>query len=168
MKNYIILLIVMSFMVLISCDESEAKSENMSVAYTNNNDNAAYQTRELTEREYHVLINKGTEIPFTGDLLNVKEDGIYTCKICGTPLFHSEAKFNSGTGWPSFDDAIVENIKLVKDGSRVEVVCANCGGHMGHVFYNEGFTEKQTRYCINSVSLNFVNKFTNENSTNQK
>ena len=168
MKNYIILLIVMSFMVLISCDESEAKSEKMSVAYTNNNDNAAYQTRELTEREYHVLINKGTEIPFTGDLLNVKEDGIYTCKICGTPLFHSEAKFNSGTGWPSFDDAIKENIKLVKDGSRVEVVCANCGGHMGHVFYNEGFTEKQTRYCINSVSLNFVNKFTNENSTNQK
>ena len=148
--------------------EGIVKTEKKYVAYTNNNDKASYSTKELTENEYNVLIKKGTEIPFTGDLLNVKEDGIYTCKICGMPLFHSEAKFNSGTGWPSFDDAIKENIKLVKDGSRLEVVCANCGGHMGHVFYNEGFTEKQTRYCINSVSLNFVNKFTNESSTNQK
>ena len=168
MKKYIILLIAVSFIFLISCDETEVKTEKKYVAYTNNNDKASYSTKELTEKEYNVLIKKGTEIPFAGDLLNVKEDGIYTCKICGTPLFHSEAKFNSGTGWPSFDDAIKENIKLVKDGSRLEVVCANCGGHMGHVFYNEGFTEKQTRYCINSVSLNFVNKFKNESSTNQK
>ena len=161
MKKYIFLIIFI-FISIISCDE-----ENN----INNIDDKKYTTvdcsKTLSAQEYHVLINKGTELPFTGELLNNKEDGIYTCKICDTPLFHSEAKFNSGTGWPSFDDAIIENIKLQKDGNRVEVVCANCGGHLGHVFYNEGFTEKETRYCINSVSLNFINKFTNENSTNK-
>lgn len=156
MKRYL-LLITTILILIISCDEKEYKA-----VYDSCSD-----PKTLSAKEYHVLINKGTEMPFTGELLNVKEDGIYTCKICGTPLFHSDDKFNSGTGWPSFDDAIVENIKLIPDGDRVEVVCGNCGGHMGHVFYGEGFTDKQTRYCINSVSLNFVNKFTNENSTNK-
>lgn len=156
MKRYL-LLITTILMLIISCDEKEYET-----VYSGCSD-----PKTLSAKEYHVLINKGTEMPFTGELLNVKEDGIYTCKICGTPLFHSDAKFNSGTGWPSFDDAIVENIKLIPDGDRVEVVCGKCGGHMGHVFYGEGFTDKQTRYCINSVSLNFVNKFTNENSTNK-
>ena len=153
MKRYI-LLIISTLIIAISCDETDNKVVC----------NVCNETKTLSAKEYHVLINKGTEIPFSGDLLNIKEDGIYTCKICNTPLFHSEAKFNSGTGWPSFDDAIKENIKLIPDGDRVEVVCAKCGGHMGHVFYGEGFTEKETRYCINSVSLNFVNKFTNENN----
>ena len=126
------------------------------------------EKRELTEEEKNVIIFKGTEYPFTGEYNDFFEEGIYCCKQCGAELYRSEDKFKSHCGWPSFDDAIKENIKLVKDGSRLEVVCANCGGHMGHVFYNEGFTEKQTRYCINSVSLNFVNKFTNESSTNQK
>ncbi|WP_300756953.1 peptide-methionine (R)-S-oxide reductase MsrB [uncultured Brachyspira sp.] len=158
-------LIILIFISVISCDEDNDTN------YTNGSNDNKYSvcdgTKTLSAKEYHVLINKGTELPFTGELLNNKEDGIYTCKICDTPLFHSEAKFNSGTGWPSFDDAIIENIKLEKDGNRVEVVCANCGGHLGHVFYNEGFTEKETRYCINSVSLNFINKFTNENSANK-
>lgn len=161
MKKNIFLLILI-FISIISCDENNDTS--------NTNDNiysAADCSKTLSAQEYHVLINKGTELHFTGELLNNKEDGIYTCKICNTPLFRSEAKFNSGTGWPSFDDAIKENIKLEKDGNRIEVVCANCGGHLGHVFYNEGFTEKETRYCINSVSLNFINKFTNENYTNK-
>ena len=127
---------------------------------------------KLTSDEYNVLINKGTEYPFTGELLDIKADGMYTCKLCGNPLFKSDAKFNSGTGWPSFDDAIIDNIELVKDGHRIEVICAKCGGHLGHVFYNEGFTDKQTRYCINSVSLNFVNKVdfdrTNNNTNEVK
>ena len=151
-----ILLITLIFISIISCDDVQ---ENDETAYS-----VCNGTKNLSAKEYHVLINKGTEIPFTGELLNIKEDGIYTCKICDTPLFKSEAKFNSGTGWPSFDDAVKENIKLTEDGDRIEVSCANCGGHLGHVFYGEGFTKKDTRYCINSVSLNFVNKFTNENN----
>ena len=156
------LLILLSALLIISCDESTNLQTQNNISCEN-----ISASKELTEKEYHVLINKGTEIPFTGDLLNIKEEGLYVCRICNTPLFKSEDKFNSGTGWPSFDDAITENIKLLRDGGRVEVVCAKCGGHMGHVFYGEGFTDKETRYCINSVSLNFVNKFTNENSTNK-
>ncbi|MEI0478910.1 peptide-methionine (R)-S-oxide reductase MsrB [Brachyspira pulli] len=156
-----ILIIIITIISLISCDkEDDEKIYSVCEGDTNTK-------KELSAKEYHVLINKGTESPFSGALLDIKEDGVYVCKICSTPLFHSEAKFDSGTGWPSFDDAIKENIKLVKDGHRIEVICANCGGHMGHVFYNEGFTEKETRYCINSVSLNFVKKFTNENDTNK-
>ena len=161
---YKILLLTISI-IFAACNEKEMQNI---IAQTNNitsNNNIAnnessikVSTSKLTSKEYEVLINKGTEFPFTGDLLDVKSDGVYTCKLCGNLLFKSDAKFNSGTGWPSFDDAIAENIKLVKDGCRVEVICAKCGGHLGHVFYNEGFTDKQTRYCINSVSLNFINK----------
>ncbi|MEI0530119.1 peptide-methionine (R)-S-oxide reductase MsrB [Brachyspira pilosicoli] len=161
---YKILLLTISI-IFAACNEKEMKNI---IAQTNNiasNNNVAddkpnikVSTSKLTSKEYEVLINKGTEFPFTGDLLDVKSDGVYTCKLCGNLLFKSDAKFNSGTGWPSFDDAVAENIKLVKDGCRIEVTCAKCGGHLGHVFYNEGFTDKQTRYCINSVSLNFVNK----------
>lgn len=161
---YKILLLTISI-IFASCNEKEVKNI---IAQTNNitsNNNAANSESDikaaaskLTSKEYDVLINKGTEFPFTGELLDVKSDGVYTCKLCGSLLFKSDAKFNSGTGWPSFDDAIIENIKFVKDGCGVEVTCAKCGGHLGHVFYNEGFTDKETRYCINSVSLNFVNK----------
>lgn len=153
-----ILIILFTAVMLVSCDETSKEKLDCETTF---------RSGELSEKEYNVLINKGTELPFTGDLLNVKDEGVYVCRICSTPLFKSEDKFNSGTGWPSFDDAIVENIKLLKDGSRIEVVCAKCGGHMGHVFYGERFTEKETRYCINSVSLNFINKFTNENYTNK-
>ena len=161
---YKILLLTISI-IFASCNEKEVKNI---IAQTNNitskNDaannesNIKVSTSKLTSKEYEVLVNNGTEFPFTGELLDVKSDGVYTCKLCGSLLFKSDAKFNSGTGWPSFDDAVAENIKLVKDGCRIEVLCARCGGHLGHVFYNEGFTDKQTRYCINSVSLNFVNK----------
>ena len=173
---YKILLLTISI-ILASCNEKEMKNI---IAQTNNitskNDaannesNIKVSTSKLTSKEYEVLVNKGTEFPFTGELLDVKSDGVYTCKLCGSLLFKSDAKFNSDTGWPSFDDAIIENIKFVKDGCRVEVTCAKCGGHLGHVFYNEGFTDKETRYCINSVSLNFINKVDfdkTNNSTNK-
>ena len=164
-KNIILILIITT--MLISCSKKDINNIlEQTISSTNgihsnkitNNHNFQESISKLTSKEYDVLINKGTEFPFTGDLLDVKSDGVYTCKLCGNLLFKSDAKFNSGTGWPSFDDAVAENIKLVKDGCRIEVLCARCGGHLGHVFYNEGFTDKQTRYCINSVSLNFVNK----------
>ena len=114
---------------------------------------------KLTENQYRVLREKGTERPFTGEFLNHKKDGTYTCAACGNALFDSSTKFDSGSGWPSFYDVIDQgNVKLIKDTSlgmiRTEVVCANCEGHLGHVF-DDGPKETGMRYCINSVSLGF-------------
>jgi len=116
------------------------------------------QYNSLDEDEKRVIINRGTEAPFSGEYCDNKESGIYTCKQCDTPLFDSKSKFNSGTGWPSFDDDIDNNVKRVPDadGRRVEIVCANCGGHLGHLFEGEGFSDKMTRHCVNSISLNFI------------
>jgi len=113
---------------------------------------------ELTSQEKHILLDKGTEMPFSGALYTNEETGVYTCKQCNTPLFNSEAKFDSGTGWPSFDDDIQGAVKRISDadGRRVEIVCANCGGHLGHVFEGERITPKSTRHCVNSLSLNFI------------
>lgn len=115
------------------------------------------QYNELNDFEKHVIENKGTERAFTGEYYNHKANGIYACKKCNTPLFKSSTKFDSGTGWPSFDDTIEGAVKeiLDADGRRVEIVCATCGGHLGHVFKGEGLTAKNTRHCVNSVSLNF-------------
>jgi peptide methionine sulfoxide reductase msrA/msrB len=111
----------------------------------------------LNPEERHVILEKGTEPPFTGKFWNHKADGTYVCRQCGRPLFPSEAKFDSGTGWPSFDDAIPGAVREIPDadGRRVEIVCADCGGHLGHVFRGEGFTPKNTRHCVNSLSLDF-------------
>jgi methionine-R-sulfoxide reductase len=115
---------------------------------------------ELTEEEKYVILNKGTEHAFTGKFWDHHADGTYVCRRCNTPLFGSEAKFDSGTGWPSFDDALPGAVKELPDadGRRTEIVCANCGGHLGHVFKGEGFTPKMTRHCVNSISLDFVPK----------
>ena len=115
---------------------------------------------QLNEEETRVIVNKGTERSFTGKFWDHKEDGMYTCRQCNTPLFPSDAKFDSGTGWPSFDDAVEGAVREVPDadGRRVEIVCANCGGHLGHVFKGERMTEKSTRHCVNSISLDFVVK----------
>ena len=112
---------------------------------------------DLTQEEKRVIENKGTEYPFSGKYNDFYEKGIFTCKKCNTALYTSNSKFSSGCGWPSFDDEIKGAIKRVPDvdGRRVEIVCATCGGHLGHVFEGEGFTEKNTRHCVNSISLNF-------------
>jgi peptide methionine sulfoxide reductase msrA/msrB len=111
----------------------------------------------LTPMEKEILIHKGTERPYSGKFIYHKEHGTYSCKVCNTPLYHSGDKFNSKCGWPSFDDAIKGAIKEQpdKDGKRIEIVCANCGAHMGHIFRGEGFTAKNTRHCVNSLSLTF-------------
>ena len=112
----------------------------------------------LTPEETRVIVNKGTERPFTGKFYDFYEKGTYICKRCDAPLYHSTTKFDSGCGWPSFDDEVKGAVKRVPDadGRRTEIVCANCGGHLGHVFTGEGFTAKNTRHCVNSVSLNFI------------
>ena len=112
---------------------------------------------KLNNEEIRVIENKGTERPFSGKYNDFYEEGVFICRKCNTPLYTSDTKFSSGCGWPSFDDNIENAVKRVtdSDGRRVEIVCANCEGHLGHVFEGEGFTSKNTRHCVNSVSLSF-------------
>ena len=116
------------------------------------------QYNRLSKEEAYILLDKGTERAFTGAYYDMKKAGTYICRQCNNALFRSADKFDSGTGWPSFDDAIPGGVKelMDADGYREEIVCANCGGHLGHVFRGEGFTSKQTRHCANSASLRFV------------
>jgi methionine-R-sulfoxide reductase len=114
--------------------------------------------RKLTKEEEQVIVNKGTEAPFTGKYFAFWEKGTYICRRCGAALYRSESKFEADCGWPSFDDEIPGAVKRRPDpdGRRTEISCANCGAHLGHVFLGEGFTKKNTRHCVNSISMEFI------------
>ncbi|MSU56545.1 MAG: peptide-methionine (R)-S-oxide reductase [Candidatus Taylorbacteria bacterium] len=114
--------------------------------------------KKLTPEQYRVTQEKGTEAPFMGKFVDHHEKGMYTCVVCGTPLFPSDTKFDSGTGWPSFDKAIPGTVTFTEDNDsgmkRTEITCTNCGAHLGHVF-DDGPTDTGKRYCVNSVCLDF-------------
>jgi methionine-R-sulfoxide reductase len=124
----------------------------------NEKNNKVMKFNELSNFEKSIIEGKGTERPFTGIYYNFNEKGTYLCKKCNTPLYRSADKFDAHCGWPSFDDEIKGAIKRTTDadGRRVEITCANCGAHLGHVFLGEGYTQKNTRHCVNSASLNFL------------
>ncbi len=116
------------------------------------------ELNKLSREEERVILHKGTEAPFSGEYEKNFKSGTYVCKRCGARLYRSESKFDAECGWPSFDDEIKGAVKRIpdEDGVRTEIQCARCGAHLGHVFLGEGFTKKETRHCVNSISLKFI------------
>lgn len=142
--------------LMASCQSAAQKEEKVS-----NNKSAELDSNgwnKLTPEQEDVIVNKGTERPYSGEYVKDMGEGLYVCARCNAPLYTSKTKFDGHCGWPSFDEEIKGAVKRIPDpdGMRTEIECVNCKAHLGHVFLGEGFTAKNTRHCVNSVSLKFI------------